>query len=60
MARYGRELSQTKRPNNIKNSVFARLYLDAAIEKGIFFNSAGVEQDSGASLPHKLLMLGFR
>jgi len=36
-----------------------RLCLDAIIEKGIYFFSAGVEQDSGASLPHKFLMFGF-
>eukprot|EP00580_Thalassiosira_gravida_P005994 CAMPEP_0201655548 /NCGR_PEP_ID=MMETSP0493-20130528/46064_1 /ASSEMBLY_ACC=CAM_ASM_000838 /TAXON_ID=420259 /ORGANISM="Thalassiosira gravida, Strain GMp14c1" /LENGTH=670 /DNA_ID=CAMNT_0048132137 /DNA_START=1151 /DNA_END=3160 /DNA_ORIENTATION=- len=40
-------------------SVYARLALDEFLHKGIFFCSAGVEQDESASLPRKLLMFGF-
>jgi hypothetical protein len=29
------------------------------LEKGMFFCSSGIEQDTGASLPHKVLMFGF-
>ncbi|KAL7533811.1 hypothetical protein ACHAXR_005454, partial [Thalassiosira sp. AJA248-18] len=39
--------------------VYARLAIDEILQKGMFFCSAGVEQDAGASLPHKLLMFGF-
>eukprot|EP00591_Stephanopyxis_turris_P018071 CAMPEP_0195539896 /NCGR_PEP_ID=MMETSP0794_2-20130614/50295_1 /TAXON_ID=515487 /ORGANISM="Stephanopyxis turris, Strain CCMP 815" /LENGTH=748 /DNA_ID=CAMNT_0040673955 /DNA_START=67 /DNA_END=2310 /DNA_ORIENTATION=+ len=36
-----------------------RLVIDAILEKGVFFFGGAVEQDSGASLPHKLLMFGY-
>ena len=39
--------------------ILARLTLDAFLEKGIFFCSAGIEQDIRASLPYKILMFGF-
>mmetsp|Transcript_34735 Transcript_34735/g.56767 ORF Transcript_34735/g.56767 Transcript_34735/m.56767 type:complete len:669 (+) Transcript_34735:46-2052(+) len=39
--------------------VYARLALDSFLEKGLFFCSAGVEQDERASLPNKLLLFGF-
>ena len=42
-----------------KKGVYVRLLLDAVLEKGMFFVSAGIEQDLGASLPHKVLMFGF-
>ena len=56
--RYGLQSSQTKRLKTRKAAYF-RLMLDAILEKGIFFFSAGIEQDTGASLPHKVLMFGF-
>lgn len=42
-----------------RKRAYLRLFLDAFLEKGMFFFSAGIEQDTGASLPHKLLMFGF-
>ncbi|KAL7531863.1 hypothetical protein ACHAXR_004282, partial [Thalassiosira sp. AJA248-18] len=39
--------------------VYARWTLDAFLEKGTFFCSAGVEQNLEASLPSKLLMFGM-
>jgi len=38
---------------------YARLAMDACLQKGLFFCSAGVEQDENATLPHKLLLFGF-
>ncbi len=54
---YGRSI----RPQTQKRRKFAyfRLFVDAILEKGMFFFSAGIEQDTGASLPHKVLMFGF-
>lgn len=40
-------------------TVYARLVLDAFIQNGIFFCSAGVNHEEGDNLPHKILMLGF-
>jgi len=57
--RYGKSLRRLKKPEYRRKSVYARLALDAFLEKGLFFFSAGVEQDSEASLPHKMLMFGF-
>jgi len=39
--------------------VYMRMAIDAVLEKGMFFFGGSVEQDKGASLPHKLLMFGF-
>ena len=55
---YG-QLKQTKRPKKKRKAAYFRLMLDAFLEKGMFFFSAGIEQDTGASLPHKVLMFGF-
>ena len=52
-------LTQSKRPKKRRKFVYFRLILDAFLEKGMFFFSAGIEQDMGASLPHKVLMFGF-
>ncbi|KAL7551347.1 hypothetical protein ACHAWF_014536 [Thalassiosira exigua] len=38
---------------------YARLAADMVLEKGIFFCSAGIEQDRGSSFPHKVMSLGF-
>jgi len=38
---------------------YLRLAIDSILEKGMFFCSAGVEQDAVANLPNKLLMSGF-
>ena len=57
--RYGLRLKQSKRPKKRRKFVYFRLILDAFLEKGMFFFSAGIEQDTGASLPHKVLMFGF-
>jgi len=57
--RYGMHWTQSKRPKKRRKFVYFRLILDAFLEKGMFFFSAGIEQDMGASLPHKVLMFGF-
>ncbi|KAL7545018.1 hypothetical protein ACHAWF_008392 [Thalassiosira exigua] len=38
---------------------YMRLALDSVLQKGLFFCSAGVEQDEGGTLPNQLLMFGF-
>jgi len=59
-ARYGKSYSRLESGEVKRNrGVFLRLLLDAVLEKGIFLCSAGIEQDSAASLPHKLLLVGF-
>ncbi|KAL7533390.1 hypothetical protein ACHAXR_007666, partial [Thalassiosira sp. AJA248-18] len=56
--KYGNRMSL--RPGGrLQKRVYARLALDEVIQKGTFFFSAGVEQDAGANLSHKLLLLGF-
>ncbi len=57
--RYDLQLNQTKRPQKRRKFAYFRLIVDAILEKGMFFFSAGIEQDTGASLPHKVLMFGF-
>eukprot|EP00985_Skeletonema_marinoi_P034995 scaffold45345_cov212-Skeletonema_marinoi.AAC.1 len=59
--RYGMKLKldQSRRPPKRRKFAYFRLILDAILEKGMFFFSAGIEQDTGASLPHKVLMFGF-
>ena len=42
-----------------RKHVYARLALDAFLERGTNFFSAGVDNDAAASLPNKLLMFGF-
>mmetsp|Transcript_4400 Transcript_4400/g.9924 ORF Transcript_4400/g.9924 Transcript_4400/m.9924 type:complete len:369 (+) Transcript_4400:242-1348(+) len=44
-----------KQSNRRVKSVYARLAVDQFLEKGIFFCSAGVNQDGGASLPNKVM-----
>ena len=57
---YGVELSEMKKSRKRQSRVvYFRLLLDAVLEKGMFLFSAGIEQDLGASLPHKVLMFGF-
>jgi len=48
-----------RQSGHVRKRVYARFCIDEFLQKGIFFCSAGVEQDEGASLPHKLLMFGF-
>ena len=60
--RYGKKikLKQKNQPKKKKRTgAYIRLILDSMLEKGMFFFSAGVDQDSNASLPHKTLMFGF-
>ena len=57
--RYGLKLKQSKKPKKTRKAAYFRLIFDAILEKGMFFFSAGIEQDTGASLPHKVLMFGF-
>jgi len=59
--RYGMQLKskQPSGPPKRRKFAYFRLILDAILEKGMFFFSAGIEQDTGASLPHKVLMFGF-
>jgi len=42
-----------------RKRAYARLALDSCLQKGLFFCSAGVEQDESSSLPTKLLLFGF-
>ena len=46
-------------PRRRRKSAYLRLAIDSCLQKGIFFCSAGVEQDGGATLSSKLLMAGF-
>jgi hypothetical protein len=46
-------------PKYRNSKAYARLAVDEVLEKGIFFCSAGIEQDKGASLPSKVLLFGF-
>jgi len=39
--------------------IWGRLVTDEALRMGTYFASAGIEQDTGASLPAKLLLFGF-
>ena len=55
--RFDLQLKQSNRRR--RKAAYFRLMLDAFLEKGMFFFSAGIEQDTGASLPHKVLMFGF-
>ena len=57
--RYGLKLKQSKKSKKTRKAAYFRLIFDAILEKGMFFFSAGIEQDTGASLPHKVLMFGF-
>ncbi len=59
MKRLRQSVTQAKRPDRVKKTVYARLLLDEYLSNGISFCSAGVEQDKGASLPYKCLMFGF-
>ena len=42
-----------------RKMAYVRLTMDSFIEKGLFFCSAGVEQDNSTSLPNKTLLFGF-
>ncbi len=57
--RYGSQSKQSKRPRKRRKFAYFRLIVDAILEKGMFFFSAAIDQDMGASLPHKVLMFGF-
>ena len=46
-------------PRRRRKSAYIRLAIDSCLQKSIFFCSAGVEQDGGATLSSKLLMAGF-
>eukprot|EP00581_Thalassiosira_minuscula_P007139 CAMPEP_0183703846 /NCGR_PEP_ID=MMETSP0737-20130205/1421_1 /TAXON_ID=385413 /ORGANISM="Thalassiosira miniscula, Strain CCMP1093" /LENGTH=733 /DNA_ID=CAMNT_0025930645 /DNA_START=80 /DNA_END=2281 /DNA_ORIENTATION=+ len=61
MKRNGRRLGLARNWGKTRRRkiVYARLALDSFLEKGLFFCSAGVEQDERASLPIKLLLFGF-
>mmetsp|Transcript_383 Transcript_383/g.621 ORF Transcript_383/g.621 Transcript_383/m.621 type:complete len:507 (-) Transcript_383:907-2427(-) len=50
---------EVQRPLRRNKHAYLRLAVDSILEKGIFFCSAGVEQDVGATLSNKLLMFGF-
>jgi hypothetical protein len=54
MARMKKSLRPTQ-----KKKVYARLVLDAFLEKGTNFFSASVDNDAATSLPNKFLMFGF-
>jgi len=53
----GRQSGQA--PRRPRPRVYARFALDAFLEHGLFFCSAGIEQDKGSSLPVKVLLFGF-
>jgi hypothetical protein len=59
----GRRLSWGRIKNTLRvtrrKKVYARLALDAFLEKGTNFFSAGVDNDTAASLPNKFLMFGL-
>lgn len=55
----GTNLSSGGTPKRRRKRVYARLALDAFLEHGLFFCSAGVEQDKSSSLPIKVLLFGF-
>uniref|UniRef100_A0A6U6GMI0 Ionotropic glutamate receptor C-terminal domain-containing protein n=1 Tax=Odontella aurita TaxID=265563 RepID=A0A6U6GMI0_9STRA len=42
-----------------RKMAYVRLTMDSFLEKGLFFCSAGVEQDGSTSLPNKILLFGF-
>ena len=42
-----------------RKMAYVRLTLDSFLEKGLFFCSAGIEQDSSTSLPNKIMLFGF-
>jgi len=50
---------QSSAPLRRSKRAYLRLAIDSILEKGMFFCSAGVEQDAGSTLPNKLLMFGF-
>lgn len=54
-------LERLKNPlqNKRIKKVYARLALDAFLEKGTNFVSAGVDNDASANLPTKFLVIGF-
>jgi len=57
--RYPGNNKSADNPKHLRKSVYARLLLDEVLKKGLNFCSAGIEQDVGASLPHKILLFGF-
>lgn len=52
-------LQQTRDRIKRNKGAYARLTLDSFLQKGMYFFSAGVDADPGASLPYKFLMFGF-
>ena len=53
------QLQSTQRGKRRLFKYYGRMALDQCLEKGIFFCSAGVEQDERSSLPTKMLLFGF-
>ncbi|KAL7532059.1 hypothetical protein ACHAWF_003999 [Thalassiosira exigua] len=51
--------SRTTSPQRRNKVAYARLFVDQILEKGIFFCSAGIEQDRGSSFPLRVMTLGF-
>ena len=56
--RSGRDLQENRPKQRRRLAAYARLALDSFLQKGQFFCSAGVEQDTGSSLPNQILMFG--
>mmetsp|Transcript_16879 Transcript_16879/g.40339 ORF Transcript_16879/g.40339 Transcript_16879/m.40339 type:complete len:750 (-) Transcript_16879:156-2405(-) len=56
---FGKIMPQRKLPNRREKMAYVRLAIDECLRKGIFFCSAGVEQDQDGTLPQKLLSFGF-
>jgi hypothetical protein len=61
--KHGKRMSLTRMKNSLRptrrKKVYARLVLDAFLEKGTNFFSASVDIDTATSLPNKFLMFGF-
>ena len=53
-----RAMQQSVTHTRRRRVAYARLALDSFLQKGLFFCSAGVEQDEGGTLPNQLLMFG--
>ena len=53
------QLQSTQRGKRRLFKYYGRMAFDQCLEKGIFFCSAGVEQDERSSLPTKMLLFGF-
>jgi hypothetical protein len=54
-----RSLLMSARRGQRRRDVYMRLALDSCLQKGLFFCSAGVDQEEGATLPSKVLVSAY-